>query len=251
MCGRFTREMSWAEVVAFSRGLDIALPPADPAPSWNVCPTQASPVLLPGEGANAARVEDMRWGLLPPWAKDAKIGASMINARLETVATKPAFRNAWKSRRCLVPISSYYEWRLEHGIKQPYRIHDPTSHVLMLAGLWERWKAPDGDWVHTFATITCAALDPMLQLHDRTPLMLPPEALRDWLHGTVDDAQRIAMTVEPPPLRWYPVGRAVSNPRNDDPRLVDPVEPAAAPAPTTPPGAPPTPAEPGASGSLF
>ena len=86
MCGRFTREMSWAEVVAFSRGLDIAVPPDDPAPSWNVCPTQSSPVLLPGEGARGARVEDMRWGLLPPWAKDAKIGASMINARLETVA---------------------------------------------------------------------------------------------------------------------------------------------------------------------
>ena len=112
-----------------------------------MCPTQSSPVLLPGEGARAARVEDMRWGLLPPWAKDAKIGASMINARLETVAEKPAFRNAWKQRRCLVPITSYYEWRLEAGIKQPYRIHLPGSHVLMLAGLWERWKSPGGEWL--------------------------------------------------------------------------------------------------------
>ena len=225
MCGRFTREMSWAEVVAFSRGLDLVVPPDDPTPSWNVCPTQSSPVLLPTAGSEAgAHVESMRWGLLPPWAKDAKIGASMINARLETVAEKPAFRNAWKARRCLVPITSYYEWRLEDGIKQPYRIHDPSSHVMLLAGLWERWKAPEGEWVHTFATITCAAVDAMQQLHDRTPLILPPAVLRDWLHGSVEQAARIALSVEPPALQYYPVSRAVSNPRNDDPQLVAPLE---------------------------
>ena len=246
MCGRFTREMTWADVVAFSRGLDLAVPPRDPIPSWNVCPTQSSPVLLPGEGARTARVEDMRWGLLPPWARDAKIGASMINARLETVADKPAFRSAWKARRCLVPVSSYYEWRLEAGVKQPYRIHDPSSKVLMLAGLWERWKAPDGEWLHSFATITCAALDPMAQLHDRTPLMQPPEVLGDWLHGPVEDAVRIAMRVQPPVLRWYPVGRAVNNPRNDDPRLVEPVAMLAG----DPGGPSPAPAS-GSSGSLF
>jgi putative SOS response-associated peptidase YedK len=225
MCGRFTREMSWADVVAFSRGLDLAVPAEDPAPSWNVCPTQSSPVLRAGEGGTAI-VEDMRWGLLPPWAKDAKIGASMINARLETVAEKPAFRNAWKQRHCLVPISSYYEWRMEGGIKQPYRIHQPGSRVLMLAGLWERWKAPDGEWLHSFATITCAAVDPMAQLHDRTPLILPPDEHAGWLHGDAAEAARIAARIEPPPLEWYPVSRAVSSPRNDDPRLIEPVAPA-------------------------
>ena len=225
MCGRFTREMSWAEVVAFSRGLDLVVPPDDPAPSWNVCPTQSHPVVLPTEGSDAgAHVEAMRWGLLPPWARDAKVGASMINARLETVSAKPAFRTAWKQRRCLVPITSYYEWRLEQGIKQPYRIHHPGSHVMMLAGLWERWKSPEGAWVHSFATITCAALDPMAQLHDRTPLILPPTVLRDWLHGTVEQAAGIAASVELPPLQYYPVSRAVSSPRNDDPRLVAPIE---------------------------
>jgi hypothetical protein len=102
-------------------------------------------------------------GLLPPWAKDAKIGASMINARLETVASKPAFRKAWQSRRCLVPATGYYEWRLEHGIKQPYWIHDLDSPVLMFAGLYEHWKQPGGEWLQTFALITRAAVDPMSQ----------------------------------------------------------------------------------------
>jgi hypothetical protein len=105
-------------------------------------------------------VRTLRWGLLPPWAKDAKIGASMINARLETVASKPGFRKAWQSRRCLVPATGYYEWRLEHGIKQPYWIHDLDSPVLMFAGLWENWKQADGEWLQTFALITRAAIDP-------------------------------------------------------------------------------------------
>ena len=148
----------------------------------------------------------------------------MINARLETAAEKPAFRSAWKARRCLVPASGYYEWRLEAGIKQPYLIHDPDSPVLMFAGLWENWKTPEGDWLQSFAIITRGATDPMQQLHDRTPLMLSPIVLHDWLHGSVDQAAAIALSASPPPaLAWYPVGRAVSNPRNNDRRLIEPL----------------------------
>ena len=142
MCGRFTRDMSWADVVEFSRGLELVLPAAEPEVSYNVCPTQDSWVIAPHERGGIART--MRWGLLPPWAKDAKIGASMINARVETAAQKPAFRKAWQARRCLVPASGYYEWRLEHGVKQPYFIHDMEHKLLMFAGLWENWKQPDG-----------------------------------------------------------------------------------------------------------
>ena len=214
--------MSWAEVHAFSRGLDLIVPESDPTPSFNVAPTQAAWTLV--ADAAGARAEPMRWGLVPGWAQDLKLGASMINARLETVAVKPAFRNAWKARRCLVPASGYYEWREEGGAKQPYYIHDGGGTVLMFAGLWERWKSPAGEWVHSVAIVTCAALDPMRQLHDRTPLMLPPAVLRDWLHGTPEMAAAIALAVEPPPaLRWHAVSRAVGNPRSNGPQLVAPL----------------------------
>ncbi len=223
MCGRFTREMTWADVVAFSRGLELVLPDADPEPSWNVCPTQSSWVLTANDDVGAS-AKQMRWGLLPSWAKDIKIGASMINARLETVAGKPSFRSAWKARRCLVPASAYYEWRLEDGIKQPYLIHDADNPVLMFAGLSENWKAPEGDWLQSFAIITNQAIDDMAKLHDRTPLMLSPVVLRDWLHGSVEQAAAIALAASPPPaLTWYPVGRAVSNPRNNERRLIEPL----------------------------
>ena len=213
--------MSWAQVHAFSRGLDLVLPASDPAPSFNVAPTQPAWTLV--ADAAGARAEAMRWGLVPGWAPDLKLGASMINARLETVAVKPAFRNAWKARRCLVPASGYYEWREEAGVKQPYYIHDGDAPVLMFAGLWERWKSQAGEWIHSFAIVTCAALDPMRQLHDRTPLMLPAPVLHDWLHGTPEAAAAIALAVEPPPLRWHAVSRAVGNPRSNGPQLVAPI----------------------------
>jgi putative SOS response-associated peptidase YedK len=186
----------------------------------------------------------MRWGLLPPWAKDPKIGASMINARVETAAEKPAFRKAWNARRCLVPVTGYYEWRLEHGIKQPYWIHDLEHRVLMLAGLWENWKQPDGEWLQTFCLITRAAVDPMDQLHDRTPLFLHSGSpqLGAWLHGSGDDARAIVAGATLPRLAYHPVSRAVSNPRSNGRALIDPV------APPEPP--PPAPAAPG-SASLF
>lgn len=230
MCGRFTRDMSWADVHAFSQGLDLLVPAADPEPSWNVCPTQDSWVLAPREEGGAI-ARTMRWGLLPPWAKDARIGASMINARLETAATKPAFRKAWAARRCLVPASGYYEWRLEHGIKQPYWIHDLEHPVLMFAGLWENWKQPDGEWLQSFALITRAAVDAMAQLHDRTPLMLQAPVLASWLHGSADDAAAIADAAVPPRLAWHPVNRAVSNPRSNGPGLIEPVALPPAPEP--------------------
>ena len=219
MCGRFSRDMTWEQVHAFSRGLDLIVPEEEPEASYNVTPTQSSWVLTAAED-NAAVARQMRWGLLPSWARDIKIGASMINARLETIAEKPAFRSAWKSRRCLVPASGYYEWRLEGGIKQPYWIHQRNEPLLMFAGLWENWKAPTGDWLQSFAIVTCSAVDTMLQLHDRTPLMLSPQVLHDWLHGSTQQATAIALSAEVPDLDWHPVSRAVSNPRSNGPQLI-------------------------------
>jgi len=222
MCGRFSRDMTWEQVHAFSQGLDLIVSEEAIEPSYNVAPTQSSWVLIAAEESAAAGAK-MRWGLLPSWAKDAKIGASLINARVETVATKPAFRSAWKSRRCLVPASGYYEWRLEDGVKQPYWIHDATGPILMFAGLWENWKSPGGDWLQSFTIITQAAVGRMLELHDRTPLMLKPTVLGDWLHGSVDDAQAIAANAGVPAVAWHPVSRAVGNPRSNGPKLIEPV----------------------------
>ena len=142
---------------------------------------------------------------------------------------KPAFRSAWKSRRCLVPASGYYEWRLENGIKQPYWIHDRSGPVLMFAGLWENWKTATGDWLQSFAILTTSAVDSMLALHDRTPVMLSPPVLADWLHGDTQAAAAIALSAEVPDLSWHAVSRAVSNPRSNGPALVEPI-------PLAPPG---------------
>lgn len=221
MCGRFSRDMTWAQVRAFSQGLDLIVPDADPVPNWNIAPTQASWVIA--AQATGGGAEEMRWGLVPSWARDRRTAASMINARLESVATKPAFRSAFKMRRCLVPASGYYEWRLENGIKQPYWIHHTRHPVLMFAGLWESWKSPAGDRLQSFAIITCAAVDAMQQLHDRTPVMLDAPVLCDWLHGSPEAASDIAHAARVPALAWHPVDRAVGNPRSNGPRLIEPL----------------------------
>ncbi|MCW6179594.1 SOS response-associated peptidase, partial [Klebsiella pneumoniae] len=121
---------------------------------FNVAPTQKAPVIARNE-AGQAELKALRWGLIPAWAKDEKIGARAINARVETVADKPMFRAAFKKRRCLVPASGYYEWKGETGHKQPYFIHDPDGDLLMFAGLWEGWRPSDGaQWLQTFTIIT-------------------------------------------------------------------------------------------------
>lgn len=223
MCGRYSRDLTWEQIVAFSRALPIAVPEQDPEPAYNICPTQPSWVLIADDAG--ALAQKMRWGLVPGWSKDTKRAASMINARLETVAEKPAFRSAWKSRRCLVPASGYYEWRLENGFKQPYWIHDSAGPVLMFAGLWENWKEPiSQQWWQTFSIITRAAIDPMQQLHDRTPVMLRAEALHGWLHGDAATAAAITGAATVPDLVWHPVNRAVSNPRSSGAQLIEPIE---------------------------
>lgn len=222
MCGRYTNATTWAQVHAFSQPLGLVTPADDPEPRYNIAPTETGWVIAATPQGGEAR--PMRWGLVPSWAKDVRLGASMINARLETAASKPAFRSAWKSRRCLVPASGYYEWRLEDGIKQPYWIHPADGDVLMFAGLWEHWRAADGQWLQSYAIITCAAVDPMCELHDRTPLMLRSALLDDWLHADGTAATALAQAAELPPLAWHRVGRAVGSVRNQGPQLIAPLE---------------------------
>jgi putative SOS response-associated peptidase YedK len=232
MCGRFTREFSWAQVRDF---LDLRWPDAaEIAPSWNVAPTQVSPVArVSPEGPTKGERElvAMKWGLVPFWAKDAGIGSKMINARAEGIEAKPAFRAAFKSRRCVVPVSGFYEWkkpgeasaRARGGkpAKQPYYIFPAEGKILALAGLWERWDKGDGP-LETFTIITTTPNALMAELHDRMPVVLDGGGARAWLDPGLGQAQALALLVPAPEgtLGCRQVGTGVNRAGNDGPGLI-------------------------------
>ncbi len=228
MCGRDTAFYTWRDVHAFSQPLVLATPEVDPEPRYNRAPTDpgwvlvAAPELVAGGGAEA---REMRWGLIPSWARDSRLGLSTINARVETACSKPTFRHAWRHHRCLVPASGYYEWQtLADGkSKQPYFVHAADAPVLMFAGLWDRWRAPDGHVVDSYSIVTQPARGATIDLHDRMPLVLPRERLHDWLYCDAQQAVALAQAVEPPPLAFHPVGKAVGNVRNQGPSLIAPL----------------------------
>ncbi len=242
MCGRFTREFSWAQVRDF---LDLRWPEAvEIVPSWNVAPTQVSPVVrLAPEGAGAAgggpragerELAPMKWGLVPFWAKDVGIGSKMINARAEGIEAKPAFRAAFKSRRCVVPVSGFYEWKKTgeapakarggKPVKQPYYIFPAEGKILALAGLWERWDNGDGP-LETFTIITTTPNAMMAELHDRMPVVLDGGGVRDWLDPELPqpDARSLLAPFPDGTLDCRLVSGAVNSSRNDGPELIGPV----------------------------
>ena len=225
MCGRYSlygpfqrRDPEWVEFWA-----GIVEAGLSGTARYNIAPTQIVPILTADEAGVTLR--DVRWGLIPGWAKDAKIAASCINARSESVAEKPAFRNAWRTgRRCLVPATAWYEWRGEGGIRQPYRIAPVDgANPSMIAGLWERWRAPDGALLDTCAVLTRDAQGHAARVHDRMPLVLPIESWRDWLAGPTAQAEAL-LHVAPIPLRFDAVGTAVNAAKNEGAALVEPVE---------------------------
>ncbi|HVI55867.1 MAG TPA: SOS response-associated peptidase [Luteibacter sp.] len=190
--------------------------------AFNIAPTHRALVVTHGEQGYEAGL--LRWGLIPSWAKDAKLGAKTINARAETVATKPAFRNAFKKRRCLIPASGFFEWRVESAGKQPYFIHDPAGHLLMFAGVWEAWRPSENDdWLKTFTIITGAPGKVSGDIHDRQPVILPPDVWQAWMTDTVDEAAALLAAVPEAELVSYPVPKAVGSPRNNRPELVQPI----------------------------
>lgn len=226
MCGRDTFSATWAQVREFSRPLPLIIPEVDPEPNYNRAPTQQGWAIVAGE--DGAVVRPMRWGLLPPWAKDTRLAYTTINARLETAAEKPAFRDAWRQRRCLVPSSGYYEWmQLDAKAKQPYFVHHAQAPVMFYAGLWESRPDGAGGELLTYSVLTRDADQSMATLHDRMPLVLPAGVLEDWLRAGPDDALALAREVAPPPLVFHPVDRAVGNVRSTGAHLIEPVAPAA------------------------
>ncbi len=233
MCGRFTQQRPTAELAelfdARSAPRGAAGHYEDPGGHFNVAPTEDVAVVVQ-PGADRARVVDAyRWGLVPSWAKDPRIGNRLINARAETVTTSPAFRRSFSARRCIVPADAFYEWRrLDEKTRQPYLIRHPDGSPLAFAGLWATWKDEQNDaWLRTCTIITTDANEGMARLHDRMPVILPPEAWALWLDPTVTDAALLRRLLHATPageLEAYPVAGAINNPRNKGPELARPVE---------------------------
>lgn len=230
MCGRFTHRYTWAELHALMR-LWTGAAALDLAPRFNVAPTQFSPVVRLDEGGHRVAA-NLRWGLVPFWADDPTIGSRLINARSEEAAGKPSFRAAFKARRCLVPISDFYEWQAIPGErrKQPWAFRVTDSPLFALAGLWERWtKGPEP--IESFTILTCAPNGLLAPIHNRMPVIVPPEAYDRWLDPALRTHDELADLLQPFPashMMGFHVGTRVNSPANDDPSLLTPEPDAAA-----------------------
>jgi len=192
------------------------------APHYNLTPGQdIAAVRVDRNGAR--RMHALRWGLVPFWAKDASIGRRLINARLDSLATKPAFREALGRRRCLIPASGFYEWGVDGlGKKQPFFVRASAEPLLALAGLWERWRRPDGESLETCVIVTADAVPLLAPIHDRMPVMLTRAGQDLWLDPKSTVAAITEHAAHGPELEAWPVGGAVNDPRNDDERLIVP-----------------------------
>jgi putative SOS response-associated peptidase YedK len=217
MCGRFTLPMPWSELVKLYRVHDRP----NLKPRYNIAPTQdILAVRLDQDGQQEA--VQLRWGLLPFWAKEEKISYSTINARAETVAKKPAFRDPFKKRRCLIPADGYYEWKkLKDGSKQPYRITLKPEQPFSFAGLWEHWEKED-KVVESCTIIVTDANELTKDIHGRMPVILDPEDYDRWLDGS--DGQNLLRPYPSEKMLRYPVSRAVGNVKNTGPELIEAIE---------------------------
>ena len=192
-------------------------------PRYNVAPTQPVPIVRLTEGERHFAL--VRWGLLPSWVKDPKAFTLLINARGETANDKPAFRNAMRRRRCLFPADGFYEWKVEGGVKRAYYARPREGGPIAFAGLWETWTGPNGEEMETAAIVTTDANKVMGQVHNRAPLILPPEQFDLWLDSSKADEKEVAALIAPAPeslMEVYEVSPAVNRVANDSPELVEP-----------------------------
>ena len=226
MCGRYTLTVSLPDLVDV---FDVPPPAFHYGPRYNIAPTQDAPVVA--QDSRGRRMGLLHWGLVPSWAQDPGMGGRLINARSETVAQKPAFRQAFRGRRCLVPADGFYEWKEEgapggKASKRPYWIHRGAGELFAFAGLWERWAPPEGDPLHTFTILTAEAAETIRDIHPRMPLILHPSSWDRWLHPETapEELQGLLKPHVPEDLRAYPVSTVVNSPRNDGPECIEKVE---------------------------
>lgn len=240
MCGRYVAVQSAAELAQEFEVERIAVE-APMEPDYNVTPTKTVPAVLdhaPKGGEVERQLRALRWGLVPWWAKDTSVGNRLINARVETAAEKPAFRQAFAKRRCILPSLGYYEWETLRpagggkAYKQPYFIHRPDGSTLAMAGLYELWRDPGLErddpaaWLWTCTVLTTNATDEAGHIHDRAPLVVPAEGYAQWLAPEPGDAEALRGLLIPATtgMRADPVSTAVNNVRSQSPDLIRPLE---------------------------
>jgi putative SOS response-associated peptidase YedK len=223
MCGRYrlSRRKQLVEEYFDSVGEE------DWTPRYNVAPTQPVPIIRQNPKEPRLELSLFRWGLIPSWAKDASGAARMINARSETAATLPAFRDALKLRRCLVPANGFYEWKKTGKTKQPYCFEVNGGKLFAFAGLWDRWKDPSGQWVKSCSILTTTPNAVTFPFHDRMPVILDPDCYDLWLDPRMNDVRVVSDMLKPydaQAMRCYPVSSRVNHVANDDEACSTPVE---------------------------
>ena len=221
MCGRYALNLPAPVFLDYFAALGEGLAWA---PRYNLAPLQFVPVIR--QRPSGERVAHLlRWGLIPSWAKDASMATKLINARGETLGEKPSFRSAFKSRRCIIPASGFYEWQSVPGGKQPFFIQPAQAAVFGFAGLWERWSQADGTPLDTFSVVTTAANETMKPVHERMPVILQPDEFATWLDRESEPAA-VSALIQPCAaqlLKTHPVSKAVGNVRNDSAALIVPI----------------------------
>lgn len=233
MCGRYATSRTTAALNQEFE-IDLAHSLADIEADYNAAPTKQLPIVVERltEGSPTRQLRLARWGLVPSWAKDQSIGNKMINARAETIAEKPSFRQAYAKRRALVPADGYYEWYSSTTAsgtahKQPFYIVPKDRSILAMAGLYEFWKNPaNNEWLMSFTIMTTSAHDDLGHIHDRMPLYVPPESYGAWLgSGPIQtvDIEHLLVPAAPGKLDAFPVDNQVGNVRNNGPKLVEPL----------------------------
>ena len=222
MCGRFSQTAS-PEVMA--QQFELIDPPLF-NPRYNIAPSQPVVAIRIEPDTTTRRLVQLRWGLIPSWAKDTKIGNQCINAKAETVAEKPAFRAAFKNRRCLVIATGFYEWQRQGPVKQPMWIGLRSKQPFAFAGLWEHWTPAEGDSLETCTIITTEPNDLMASIHNRMPVILAPTSYDQWLDPTFQHIEPLKTLLRPylsEELTAYPVSTLVNNPCHDAPQCLEPV----------------------------
>ncbi|MGN8842477.1 SOS response-associated peptidase [Niallia sp. HCP3S3_B10] len=220
MCGRFTLFTDFGTIID-RFNIDSAIEESHYNPNYNVAPSQS--VLSVINDGEKNRLGYLRWGLIPPWSKDMKIGYKMINARSETIAEKPSFRNAYKKKRCLILADSFYEWKRTNERKIPMRIKLKNNQPFGMAGLWESWKSPEGEMVYSCSVITTQPNKLMTEIHDRMPVILKPEDEQFWLNPTNTDTNSLSKLLVPfdfEQMEAFEVSNDVNSPKNNSPSLI-------------------------------
>jgi putative SOS response-associated peptidase YedK len=228
MCGRF-RIARKKEILEEEFDAEVLDDDLEWVPRYNVAPSQDIPVVRQDAAQPVRQLSQMLWGLIPSWTNDPSVGFKMINARSETAASAPSFREPLRLRRCLIPADGFYEWKREGKAKLPFCFTLADESVFAFAGIWERWKSPQGQWIKSCSILTTTANQLAKEIHDRMPVILPRDAYDVWLDPGFQNVQELQPLLKPYPaeaMRRYRVSQRVNQVANDDAECAVEIDPA-------------------------